>query len=97
MKYDNNNNNNNNNNKNTDRIIQENRPDIVVKDNKNKTCFPVDMTIPTDRHISMEDFDKLPKYKDLQIEIERMWHLKTTAIPVVVDALGMVKMGTQTV
>ena len=55
------------------------------------------MTIPTDRNISMKEFDKPSKYKDLQIEIERMWHPKTTAIPVVVDALGMVKMGTQTV
>ena len=49
------------------------------------------MTIPTDRNISVKEFDKLSKYKDLQIEIERMWQLKTTVIPVVIGALGMVK------
>ena len=77
----------------TDRSIQANRPDIVIKDHKNKTCFLVDMAIPTDRNISIKEFDKLSKYKDLQIEMERMWHLKTTVIPIVVGALGMVKRG----
>ena len=53
------------------------------------------MAIPTDRNISIKEFDKLSKYTDLQIEIERMWHLKTTVIPIVVGALGMVKRGIQ--
>ena len=34
------------------------------------------------------------KYKDLEIEIEWMWHLKPTLTPVVVEALGTVKKGT---
>ena len=80
---------------NTDRAIQANRPDIVIKDHKSKTCLLIDMTIPTDRNISVKEFDKLSKYKDLQTEIERMWHLKTTIVPVVVGALGMVKKGIQ--
>jgi len=49
------------------------------------------MTIPTDRNISVKEFDTLSKYKDLQIEIERMWQLKTTVIPVVIGALGTVR------
>ena len=53
------------------------------------------MAIPADRNISIKEFDKLSKYKDLQIEIERMWHLKRTVMPIVVGALGMVKRGTQ--
>ena len=35
-------------------------------------------------------FEKLSKYKDLQREITKMWHLKTTALAVVIGALGMV-------
>ena len=81
---------------NTDRSVQANRPDIVIKDHKSKTCLLIDMTkktdiLPTDRNISVNEFDKLSKYRDLQTEIERMWHLKTIVIPVVVGALGMVK------
>ena len=53
----------------TDRTIQANRPDIIVKDFKEKTCLLIDMSIPTDQNIPAKKFDKLSKYKDLEIEI----------------------------
>ena len=28
-------------------------------------------------------------YKDLEIEVTKMWHLKTTSLPVVIDELGI--------
>ena len=37
------------------------------------------------------------KYKDLKIEIEKMWHLKTTMVLVIVGALGMFKKGTDNI
>ena len=73
----------------TDRIIQANRPDIVVKNHNDKTCFPTDMSVPSDTNVSRKIFEKLSKYKDLEIEVTKMWHLKTT-LPVVIGALGMV-------
>ena len=39
-------------------------------------------------------FEKLSKYKDLEIEVEKMWHLKTTTIPLVAGTLGLIKKGT---
>ena len=78
----------------TDRTIKANKPDIVVKDLTNKVCLLIDMSIPCDNNISAKEFDKLSKYKDLQIEIEKMWHLKTRIIPVIVGALGVIKKGT---
>ena len=71
----------------TDRQINPNRPDIAVKDTKQKTCYLIDMPVPNDRSIAAKEFEKLAKYKDLEIEISKMWQLKTETIPVVVGAL----------
>ena len=80
---------------NTDRTIEANRPDIVIKDHKSKTCTLIDMSIPTDKNIAVKEFEKLSKYKDLEIEVQRMWKMKTITVPVIVGALGMIKKGTQ--
>ena len=54
-----------------------------------------------DINISVKEFERLSKYKDLRFEVERdlrfeverMWQLKTSVIPIVVGALGLVKQG----
>ena len=74
----------------TDRTIQANRPDIVVKNHNNKTCFLIDMSVPSDTNVSLKIFEKLSKYKDLETEVTKMWHLKTTTLPVFIGALGIV-------
>ena len=53
------------------------------------------MSIPTDRNISSKEFDKLSKYKDLEIEIQKIWKLNATTVPVILGALGMIKKGTE--
>ena len=53
------------------------------KTTRTKHTFFIDVTVHTDRNIYVKEFDKLSKYKDFQIEIKRIWHLKTTVIPVV--------------
>ena len=50
----------------TDRTIQANRPDIVVKNHNDKTCFFIDMSVPSDTNVSLKIFEKLSKYKDLE-------------------------------
>ena len=77
----------------TDKEIKANRPDIVVKNKKEKTCLLIDMSIPTERNTSLKTTEKLSKYKDLEIEIQKMWGMKTTTIPVVIGALGLIKKG----
>ena len=76
---------------NTDRTITAKRPDITVKDSVNSTCKLIDMTVPSDRNIALKEIEKKSKYKDLGVEIQRMWQMKTIVIPVVVGALGTVK------
>ena len=51
------------------------------------------MSVPTEKNTSLKTTEKLSKYKDLEIEIERMWGMRTTTIPVVIGALGLVKKG----
>ena len=75
----------------TDRTIAANWLDIVLKRQIDKTCPLIDMTIPLDTNTSVKTTEKLNKYKDLEIEIERMWGLKTTTVPVVMGALGTIK------
>ena len=53
------------------------------------------MSVPSDSNISAKEFEKLSKYKDMEIEIAKMWKMKTRIIPVIVGALGLIKKGTQ--
>ena len=79
----------------TDREIRANRPDIVIKDQETKTCTLIDVSVPSDRNTSTKFTEKLSKYKDLEIEINRMWNLRTQVVPVIVGALGVIKKGTE--
>ena len=51
------------------------------------------LTVPSDGNIALKEMERKGKYKDLELEIQRMWHMKTVVIPVVVGALGTVKKG----
>ena len=53
------------------------------------------MSVPSDNNISAKEFEKRSKYKDLEIEIAKMWKMETKTIPVIVGTLGMIKKGTQ--
>ena len=61
---------------NTDRTITANRPEIVIKDSMNSTSKPIDMAVPSDRNIALKEMEKKSKYKDLELEIQKMRHMK---------------------
>ena len=42
------------------------------------------MSVPSDNNVSAKEFEKLSKYKDLEIEISKMWNVKTNTIPVII-------------
>ena len=60
----------------TDCEIKANRPDFILKCKDQKSWLLIDIAIPTDKNISTKVTEKLSKYKDLEIEIERMWGMK---------------------
>lgn len=49
------------------------------------------MTIPSARNITLKEVEKKSKYKDPDLEIQKVWQMKTEVIPVVVGALDTVK------
>ena len=63
----------------------------IVKDSVNSTCKLIDMTILPDRSIAVKEMKTKSKCKDLKLEIQRMWQMKTEVTPVVVGVLGTVK------
>ena len=77
----------------TVREIEANKPDIIIKDHTNQKCQIIDIAIPSERNASGKVVEKLSKYKALEIEIARMWKMRTETTPVVIGALGVIKKG----
>jgi hypothetical protein len=50
----------------------------------------IDVAIPGDRNVIQKESEKILKFKDLSIEIQRMWHVKTRLIPVIIGATGII-------
>ena len=48
----------------TDREVTSNRPDIIIKNKKEKTCTLIDVAIPTDRNVVQNEAEKKLKYID---------------------------------
>ena len=61
---------------NTDREVTANRPDITIKNKKEKTCTPIDVATPAERNVVQKEAEKKLKYETLCIETQRMWNLK---------------------
>jgi hypothetical protein len=48
------------------------------------------VAIPGDRNVIKKEAEKILKYKDLIIEIQRMWNVKTMVIPIITGATGTI-------
>jgi hypothetical protein len=73
----------------TDREVTANRPDIIIKNKKEKMYALIDLTIPADRNVVQTEAESKLKYKSLCIEIQRMWNLKCTIMPIIIGALEL--------
>jgi len=74
----------------TDRTVPNNKPDFITRDNEKGTCMLIDVAISGDRNVMKKEAKKILKYKDLTIEIQRMWNVKTKVIPVIIGATGTI-------
>jgi hypothetical protein len=74
----------------TEREVTTNRPNIRIKNKKEKTCTLIDVAILADRNDVQKEAEKKLKYKRLCIEIQLMRNLKCTIVPVIIGATGIV-------
>jgi hypothetical protein len=51
-------------------------PNTIVKNKKDRTCLFIDAAILSDRNVKQKETEKKLKYKNLSIEIQRMWNMK---------------------
>ena len=73
-----------------DHVISARWPDIVVIDKVSSVVTLIDVSIPADKHLTVKEEEKLSKYQDLRIELERLWQKRTVMVPVVIGALGSI-------
>jgi len=74
----------------TDGTIPNKKPDIIICDNAKGACMLIDVAISGDKNVIKKEVDKILKYKDFKIEIQRMWNVKTKVIPVIIGATGTI-------
>jgi hypothetical protein len=67
----------------TDRTLPSNKPDIIIHDNEKGMCMLIDIAISGDRNVIKKEANKILKYKDLTVETQCMWNVKTKVIPVI--------------
>ena len=70
--------------------IDRNKPDIIIRANEKGTCMLIDTAISGDRNVIKKEAEKVLKYKDLTIEIQCMWNVKTKVIPVIIGETGTI-------
>ena len=56
----------------TDRTIPNQKPDIIIRDNKEGTSMLIDAAIPGDSYVIKKEAEKILKYKDITIETRCM-------------------------
>lgn len=77
----------------TDKTISANRPDITIKDKDANMCYLIDVSTPCDKNVTLKLHEKISKYKNLEIEISKLWKIKAKTIPVIIGSLGIMTSG----
>ena len=57
---------------------------------KKRTCKIVDFAVPADHTIKLKESEKKDKYLDLAQELQILWNMKVTIIPIEIGAFGTV-------
>ena len=63
------------------------------EDYKRKTYLLIHTLVPIDNNILVKEYNEISKCKELKIETEKIWHLKTTTVPVIIRTWLWSQMG----
>ena len=74
----------------TAKVLEHNRPDVVVIDREKERWTMVDFSVPFDVNVGSKELEKTNKYERLATEVSREHSVDTIIIPIVVGALGTV-------
>ena len=77
----------------TDHLIPARRPDLIIINKRKRICKIVDFAVPADHRINLKESEKIDKYLDLAKELKKLWNMKVTIVPIVIDALGTITKG----
>ena len=53
----------------------------------------MDTAVPADYRVELKEGEKRDKYQDLARELEKLWNINVTVIPIVIGVLGTVTTG----
>ena len=48
------------------------------------------IAVPGDQNNKIKELEEIPKYRDLRLQIQKLWNVKAAVVSVVVGALGTV-------
>ena len=60
---------------------------------KKRTCKIVDFAVPADHRINLKECEKKDKYLNLARELKKLWNMKVTIVPIVINDFGTITKG----
>ena len=77
----------------TDHLISARRPDLTIINKRKRTCRIVDFAVQAEHRIKLKECEKKDKYLDLARELNKLWNMQVTIIPIVIGTFGIVIKG----
>ena len=76
----------------TDHLISARRPDLMIINQKKRTCKIVDFAVPANHGVKLKENEKKHKYLDLARKLKKkLWNIKVTIIPIGIVTKGLLK------
>ena len=67
----------------TDKEIEHRRLYIVVIDKEKREWKIIDIAVPGNQNIKVKELEKITKYQNLRLQVQKLRDLKDTVIPIV--------------